>query len=80
MVHLRHQLATLLDNLYGLHFRPGHLDAILRVVLALPEPLLESLSVETYCKFHSFMGTEAEAKACPECRTPSLSVEEKKEP
>lgn len=29
---LRRDLARLLDNLFGLHFRPGHLDAVLEVV------------------------------------------------
>lgn len=29
---MRRDLARLLDNLYGLHLRPGHLDAVLEVV------------------------------------------------
>lgn len=29
---LRRDLAKLLDTLYGLHFRPGHLDALLEVI------------------------------------------------
>jgi hypothetical protein len=29
---MRRDVARLLDNLYGLHFRPGHLDALLEVI------------------------------------------------
>lgn len=32
MSNLRKSLAQLLDNLYGLHFRPGHLDAVMEVI------------------------------------------------
>jgi hypothetical protein len=34
---IRRKLAVLLDSLYGLHVRPGHVDAVLDVVLGLSQ-------------------------------------------
>jgi hypothetical protein len=87
MVHLRHQLATLLDNLYGLHFRPGHLDAILRVASADKQKCLLDPDLAV-CVTHDnpLDWVECTGWRCDvsgeivKDTVPSLSVEEKKEP
>lgn len=50
---IRRDLARLLDNLYGLHFRPGHLDAVMDVI-NLHAPVKEPLRPPVTIPPHQF--------------------------